>query len=106
MVIPGTGSTGRDYSFEKWIRLEATAAPAVDIQNIEAYSDGTTGFGAGVNTWYYTSTAYNTTGGPQAPSTLNDPPHAIKGSTANLTDFFTATSAAAVLPRWNDILQT
>jgi hypothetical protein len=97
MVIPSAGSTGRDYSFEKWIRLEATVAPSVDIQNVEAYSDGASGFGTGVKLWYYTSTAYNTTGGPQAPTTTNDPPHEIKGTTTvNLTNFFTATSAAAV----------
>lgn len=94
MVIPTAGSTGRDYSFEKWIQLRVDVAPAVDIQNIKAYSDGT-GFGTGVKVWYHTSTAADTVNGPQQPSSANDPPH-VAASTTNMTNFFTATSGSAI----------
>lgn len=95
MVIPASGSTGRDYSFEKWIRLEVTVAPSVDIQNIRAYSDGTNSFGTGVKVWYHTSTAYDTVNGPQAPSSSNDPPH-VAASTVNMADFFGTNSGAPI----------
>ena len=47
MVIPASGS---DWSFEKWLRLNV-AGTFTQIENLKFYTDGTSGFGTGVNTW-------------------------------------------------------
>lgn len=77
MVIPGAGS---DWSFEKWLRLNVTVAPATQISNIRAYTDGASGFGAGVNLWGKSVTNFAT------------PAEAT--SSTGYTNMFTYTSAA------------
>ena len=79
MVIP---ASGQDYSYEKWLRLNISVAPDTQIENLQAYSDGTSGFGAGVKTWYKTAGSFST------------PAEAT--STAGYTDFFTATSGSPI----------
>lgn len=79
MVIPGAGS---DFSYEKYLRANISVAPATEITNLQAYSDGTSGFGTGVNTWYKTAGAFAT------------PAEAT--ATAGYTDFFTATSGSPI----------
>lgn len=71
MVIPGAGS---DFSFDKWLRLNVSVAPDTNITNLEAYTDGTSGFGTGVNTWYRTTlpTAYATPTQPTATTGYTD----------------------------------
>lgn len=48
MAIPLSGS---DWSYEKWLRLKIVTAPSVDIQNLRFYTDGSSGYGTGVNLW-------------------------------------------------------
>ena len=79
MVIP---ASGQDYSFEKWLRLNISVAPDTNISNLQAYSDGTSGFGTGVNTWYKTLGTFAT------------PAEAT--ATAGYTDFFAATSGSPI----------
>jgi len=57
MVKPGSGS---DWSFEKWVRLNITGGSYTQITNIKAYTDGSSGFGTGVNLWAKAVTAYST----------------------------------------------
>lgn len=57
MVIPAAGS---DWSFEKWLRLNITVAPAVQLTNLKFYMDGANNFGTGVNLWAKAVTAYST----------------------------------------------
>lgn len=77
MVVPTSGS---DFSFEKWLRLQFDTSPSVDVQNIRAYSDGSSGFGTGVNLWAKAVTAYAT------------PAEAT--ATTGYTNFFTYTSGS------------
>lgn len=48
MVKPSSGS---DFSFEKWLRLNVTGGSYTQITNIKMYTDGTSGLGTGVNVW-------------------------------------------------------
>lgn len=91
LIIP---TSGREYSYEKWIRLEITVAPDVDIDNLRAYSDGANNFstGPGIKAWYDVWSTYVT---PAIPSEANDPPESA-GSTQDMTDFFTAISTAPI----------
>lgn len=57
MVIPSSGS---DWSYEKWLRLNVTVAPATNISNLKFYTDGTSGFGTGVSLWAKAVTSYAT----------------------------------------------
>jgi len=57
MVIPPSGS---DWSFEKWLRLNVTVAPAVQISNLKFYMDGANNFGTGVSLWAKAVAAYAT----------------------------------------------
>lgn len=57
MVIPTSGS---DWSFEKWFRLNISVAPSVQITNPKFYTDGANGFGTGVSLWAKAVTAYVT----------------------------------------------
>jgi len=57
MVKPASGS---DWSFEKWLRLNITGGTFTQISNIKAYTDGSSGFGTGVNLWAKAVTAYST----------------------------------------------
>ena len=51
MQVP---SSGTNYSFTKQLRLYVATAPSVDLQTLEAYSDGANGFGTGVGAQYDT----------------------------------------------------
>lgn len=79
MVVP---ASGQDYSYEKWLRLNISAAPDTQIENLQCYSDGANGFGTGVKLWYKTVGTFST------------PAEAT--STAGYTDFFTATSGSPI----------
>lgn len=57
MVVPPSGS---DWSFEKWLRLNVTVAPSVQISNIKFYMDGTNSFGTGVSLWAKAVASYAT----------------------------------------------
>lgn len=79
MVIPPSGS---DFSYEKYLRLNISVAPDTQIENLQAYSDGASGFGTGVSAYYKTAGSYTQ---PTEPA-----------SAAGFTDFFTATSGAPI----------
>lgn len=49
-----------DYSYEKWLRLKITVAPSGQITNLKFYTDGSSGYGTGVNLWAKAVTAYAT----------------------------------------------
>ena len=93
LIIPAT-STSQEYSFQKWIRLEITVVPDVDIDNLRAYSDGSNNFstGPGVKAWYAVRSTYAT---PVIPTETDDPPKG-PGSTVNMVDFFTGISTAPI----------
>lgn len=79
MVVPGSGT---DYSFEKWLRINITVAPAGQISNVRAYSDGSNGLGTGMGLYAKAVTSYAT------------PAEAT--STSGYTDFFTYNSGSAL----------
>lgn len=89
LIIP---AAGQEYSFGKWIRLEISVAPSVDIDNIRAYSDGANNFGTGVKAWYAVRGTYAT---PGIPAEGNDPPKG-PGTTVNMLDFFLRVSTAPI----------
>lgn len=92
LVVP---SSNREYSYEKWLRLEVTAGTYTQISNLRAYSDGANGFGTGIKLWYATAGAYST---PKIPAETNDPPHFDAGGSPQpaMSDFFGATSGSPV----------
>lgn len=57
MVKPASGS---DWSFEKWLRLLVTGGAYTQISTIRAYTDGVSGFGAGISLWAKAVGAYAT----------------------------------------------
>lgn len=79
MVVPGSGS---DYSYEKWLRFQVDVAPSVDLQNLKFYTDGSNGFGTGINLYAKAVTNYST------------PAEAT--STTGYADAFTYTSSSAL----------
>lgn len=79
MVVP---SGSPNYSFEKWLQLNVTVAPATNITNLRAYSDGTNSFGTGVALSAKAVSAFVT---PVLGTTLS-----------GFTDFFTYTSASSL----------
>ena len=78
LVVPTSGS---EWSFQKWLRLNVTVAPSVDLQNFKAYSDGSSGFGTGINLWGKVVGSYST----PAEETAN----------TGYSDFFSKTSGSA-----------
>jgi len=51
---------GEDWSYTKQLRFYFNSAPSVDIQNLAAYTDGSSGFGTGVSVDYDTHTSFQT----------------------------------------------
>jgi hypothetical protein len=97
LVIP---TTGQEYSFEKWLRLEITDAGGfTQISNLQAYMDGSNDFTAGspseVLIWYAVAGSYQA---PEVPSESVQPPQsrAAGSPVENMTDLFTATSASPI----------
>jgi hypothetical protein len=79
LVKPTSGS---DWSFEKWLRMNVTGGTYSAINNVKFYTDGANGFGAGVNLWAKAVTTYTT-------------PVQVAASTG-YTNAFTYTSGAAL----------
>jgi len=57
LQIPGAGT---DYSYTKQLRAYVSVAPSVDLTNLEAYSDGSSGFGTGVGVQYDVQQTFQT----------------------------------------------
>lgn len=77
MVKPTSGS---DFSFEKWLRLDVTGGSYSQITNIKAYSDGSNSLGSGILLW------------AKAVGTYATPAEAT--STAGYNNFFSYTSGS------------
>jgi hypothetical protein len=88
LTVPTAGTS---YSYRKVLRLNVSVAPDVDIDDLEAYTDGSSGFGSGVKVWYAVTSSYTQ---PSVPSTSNDPPE-FPGTTA-MADLFAATTATPI----------
>lgn len=79
MVKPTSGS---DFSFEKWLRVNVSGGTYSQITNVKAYSDGANGLGTGVLLW------------AKAVATFATPAEAT--ATTGYTNFFTYTSGSAL----------
>jgi hypothetical protein len=55
LANPMVKGTAADFSYEKYLRLKCTVAPAAQITNAKMYTDGTNGW-TGVNLWVTTGT--------------------------------------------------
>ena len=89
LVIP---TSNREYSFEKFLRLNFTVAPDTEITNLEVYLDGAKGWEALVKLWYRIIAAYTT---PAVPTETNDPPEIpVGGTPVAAADAFGLTSGA------------
>lgn len=55
--VPGAGT---NYSYTKQVQFYFSTGPAVDIQNLRAYTDGSNNFGTGVGVQYDTSASFTT----------------------------------------------
>ena len=80
MVVP---TSGTDFSFEKWLRMNVTGGSYTQISNIRAYSDGANGLGTGMGLYAKAVTSYAT------------PAEAT--SISGYTDFFTYTSGSPLV---------
>ena len=91
LLIP---TVNQEYSFRKMLRLRVTVAPDTDIDNVQAYSDGTNSYqtpATRVKVFYGIKAAYAV---GTVPTETNDPPQ--WPSTAAMTDLFTATSGTPI----------
>lgn len=88
LIIP---TSDQEYSFRKMLRLRMTVKPAVDIDNLQAYSDGAKGWETAVKGWYARKSVYAV---GTIPTESNDPPQ--WPSVAAMTDLFTATSGSPI----------
>jgi hypothetical protein len=57
MVKPPSGS---DWSFEKWLRMNVSGGTYSQITNVRVYTDGSSGYGSGVNLWFKAVAAFAT----------------------------------------------
>ena len=77
MVKPTSGS---DFSYEKWLRMNVTGGSYTQITNVKAYMDGSNGLGTGVLLW------------AKAVASFSTPAEAT--STSGYTNAFTYTSGS------------
>ena len=56
LTVPASGT---NYSYTKQLRAKVTVAPDVDLQDLEAYSDGSNDFGTGVDVQYDVSGTFS-----------------------------------------------
>lgn len=88
LIVP---TADREYSFEKWLRLEVTGGTYTQLSNLQFYSDGTNSFGTGIKVWYWSASEFSN---PSVPSESNDPP-VQAGSPAEVgQDLFALTSGS------------
>jgi len=88
LVVP---TSGTEYSFRKVLRMHVSGGSYTQISNLQAYSDGSNGFGTGIKTWYALEGSY-TQG--TVPSESNDPPQ-FPGATPMIDWFGTNSGASA-----------
>ena len=92
LVVP-TSLT--EFSYQKYLRLRIDGGGFTQISNLRAYSDGASGFGAGVKVWYWTTGGYAQ---PEEPPSSVDPPHypATGSPQTAAGDLFTRTAGAPI----------
>ena len=96
LIIP---TADREYSFKKYLRLAITVVPDVDIDNIQAYTDGAPfSTSTGVKLWYQIDGTFAT---PIVPTESNDPP---QNSTAGV--FIIASGITSGTPANMDAINT
>lgn len=91
LVVP---SSGQEYSFEKWLRLQITDTGGfTQIDNLRAYSDGANSFGTGVKAWYAIAGTFDT---PVVPNEAQDPPQSSAAGSPqeDMADLFGLTSGS------------
>jgi hypothetical protein len=93
LVVP---TSGQEYSFEKWLRLQITDAGGfTQLSDLEVYSDGSNGFGTGVKAWYAIEATFQA---PVVPDESQDPPFFNGPSTGSpgdaMADLFGLTSGS------------
>ena len=92
LIIPA--APAREHSFRKMLRLRVTVAPDTDIDNVQAYSDGTNSYqspSTRVGVFWATRHVFLT---PTVPSEANDPPQ--WPSTTAMQDLFARTSGTPI----------
>ena len=92
LIIPA--SPAREHSMRKMLRLNVTVASDTDIDNVQAYTDGTNSYqspSTRVGIFYATRHVFLT---PSVPSEANDPPQ--WPSAIAMSDLFTATSGTPI----------
>lgn len=93
LIVP---TSGQEYSFEKWLRLQITDAGGfTQITDLEVYTDGSNNFGTGVKAWYATESTFQD---PVVPDEAQDPPFFNGPSTGSpgnaMADLFGLTSGS------------
>ena len=79
IVKPAAGS---NWSVTKWLRMNVAGGTFTSISNVRAYTDGSSGLGAGINLWAKAVTAYATP--------------ALETASTGYANAFTYTSGAAL----------
>jgi hypothetical protein len=92
LFVPGALT---EYSYQKYLRLRIDGGGFTQLSNLRAYSDGASGFGAGVKVWFWTAGSYAQ---PEEPPNTLDPPHyPVSGSPQTAGgDLFARTSGAPI----------
>lgn len=57
LQVPGSGTT---YSYTKQLQAYVSVAPDTDLQDLEAYSDGSNGFGTGIGVQFDVQSSFQT----------------------------------------------
>lgn len=85
-------SSNTEYSFEKFLRIEVTVAPATNMTNLNFYMDGSNDYATGIKLWGHDLVGYTT---PAVPTETNDPPQIpVNGTPTAAEDAFSWTSAS------------
>ena len=111
MVVPTT-ATGIDYSFNKMLRLEigSNAASFTQLSNLKFYTDGASGFGAGVSleavasTWAAPAATTSSTGYSDAFAFVSTAALALSTGTFGSSAYSSTVGATAEIGKFADLL--
>ena len=111
LVVPTT-ATGLDYSFNKMLRLEigSNAASFTQLSNLKFYTDGASGFGAGVsliaNASTWAAPAAGTTGstGTDAFTYVSTAALALSTGTFGSSAYSSTAGGIAEIGKFSDLL--
>lgn len=85
MVVP---ASGREYSYEKVLRLYLVSGDFTTVSNLRMHTDGASGFGTDRKLWVLSAASFSA---PVIPSNANSPP---QHASTPLVDAFTYTAAS------------